>query len=174
MYSRTLSSFSTFLFALAFFTAGPIPVLAQVQTRPPLDTALASQIITLTNTDRASQHIGAVKDNALLDQAAQKRADDMLARQYFSHTSPEGQAPWKWFIQNGYTYLYAAENLAMDFSDAASVEMAWMNSPTHRANIINAKYKDMGIGIARGIYQGKQTTIIVEFFGTQQSSLARR
>lgn len=129
---------------------------------------MQTQIVALTNTDRAAHHLPPVTEDAALDKAAQAKAADMLANQYFAHTSPQGITPWYWALQSGYIYMYAAENLAMDFSDAESVETAWMNSPTHRANILGGKYKNIGIGIAQGSYQGRPVTFIVEEFGTKQ------
>jgi uncharacterized protein YkwD len=129
---------------------------------------LQSQIASLTNADRSAQHIAPVTESKELDAAAQKKAEDMLANQYFAHTSPQGITPWYWLLKSGYIYMYAAENLAMDFYDAQSVEAAWMASPTHRANILNSKYKNIGIGIAQGTYQGKPVVFIAEEFGTKQ------
>jgi uncharacterized protein YkwD len=103
-----------------------------------------------------------------LSTAAQKKADDMMAKHYFSHVSPSGIAPWHRFAESGYAYIYAGENLAMDFYTPANLEDAWMASPTHRANILNGKYKDIGFGIVQGTYQGKPAIFVVEFFGTKK------
>jgi uncharacterized protein YkwD len=130
------------------------------------DAELKSAIVALTNADRSTRALASVKQNAALTFAAQKKADDMLARGYFAHVSPDGGTPWQWFRSSGYPYLYAGENLAMNFYSASDVESAWMNSPTHRANITDARYKEIGIGIARGTYVGKPVIFIVEFFGT--------
>lgn len=155
------------LLSIAVF--GLTPVLVAAQTPTATDADLKLDIISLTNTDRTAHSVGLLKENSLLTQAAQQKANDMLARQYFSHVAPDGGTPWQWFRANGYTYLYAGENLAMNFYTAGDVETAWMNSPTHRANVLNGTYKNIGIGIARGTYQGQSVIIIVEFFGTQQT-----
>lgn len=130
---------------------------------------LQSQIISLTNSDRSAQHVQPLTESAALDSAAQQKADDMLSKQYFAHTSPDGITPWYWPLKNNYLYMYAGENLALGFSDAQSVEAAWLASPTHRANILNSKYKNIGIGIAQGMYMGKPAVFIVEEFGTRQN-----
>lgn len=154
------------LLTLTLFACAPIEAFAQNSSVS--SSTLAADIIARTNTDRAFYHKAALTENTALDAAAQKRADDMLAQQYFAHTAPDGTTPWSWFRQAGYSYTYAGENLAMNFDAAADVEVAWMNSPGHRANILNGNYKHIGIGVAHGIYEGKETTIIVEFFGAHR------
>jgi hypothetical protein len=90
----------------------------------------------------------------------------MAQNGYFAHTSPEGKSPWYWFKQGGYVFNYAGENLAVDFSDSADVERAWMNSPTHRSNILNNKFTEIGVATAVGTLNGRQTTFVVQEFGT--------
>jgi hypothetical protein len=90
----------------------------------------------------------------------------MLARQYFAHNTPDGATPWTFIKATGYSYITAGENLAIDFSEAESVQSAWMNSPGHRANILNSNFKEIGIGIAKGKFDGHDTTIVVQMFGT--------
>ena len=137
---------------------GPLPAQAQ-------STSLTNgPIIALANQDRTAQGAGTLVEDSLLDKAAQAKADDMAAKGYFAHIDPSGNAPWVWFKKVGYYYWSAGENLAIDFSDANSLNTAWMNSPLHRANIVNNSYRRVGIGIAHGTYQGKVATFIVEFF----------
>jgi hypothetical protein len=90
----------------------------------------------------------------------------MAQKGYFAHTSPEGRSPWYWFKQGGYVFNFAGENLAVDFSDSADVERAWMNSPTHRSNILNNKFTEIGVATAVGTLDGRQTTFVVQEFGT--------
>lgn len=123
-------------------------------------------IADLTNTDRRSNNIGELHVNPTLTAIAQAKANDMAEKGYFAHTSPEGKSPWYWFKQGGYTFTYAGENLAVDFSDSADVERAWMNSPTHRANLLNDKFTEIGIATAVGTFEGRQTTFVVQEFGT--------
>ena len=89
----------------------------------------------------------------------------MIDRDYWAHVAPDGTQPWKFFTSFGYKYRYAGENLARDFSNASSAMDAWMNSPTHKENILNPKYKEIGIGVVEGDLAGTDTTIIVQFFG---------
>lgn len=136
----------------------------------PAATTLASEIshqsiVQLTNQARTQNSLGELKVSGLLNKAAQNKANDMLARQYFSHNTPDGATPWSFIKAVGYSYTTAGENLAIDFVEAESVQTAWMNSPGHRANILNGNFTEIGIGIARGIYDNHNTIIVVQMFG---------
>ena len=137
-----------------------------------LASVLPGVLATLTNEDRKENGAGELMTDALLAKAAQMKADDMAAKGYFAHVDPEGRAPWYWLQKAGYAYTYAGENLAVDFVDSEDVEVAWMNSPTHRANIVKPQYTRIGIGTARGTYQGKETTFVVQFFATPKAAVA--
>ena len=125
----------------------------------------SSTVISLANAARQEGGLAALTHNGLLAQAAQAKANDMLGRQYFSHNTPTGETPWTFIKAVGYSYVTAGENLAIDFSEAESIQSAWMNSPGHRANIMNASFQEIGIGIAKGMYNGHETTIVVQMFG---------
>ncbi|MFH1129516.1 MAG: CAP domain-containing protein [Patescibacteria group bacterium] len=130
-----------------------------------------AELIELTNQERSAQGLEPLIVNARLVDAATKKAIDMINQGYFSHTSPKGLSPWYWFTKAGYKYSAAGENLARGFSESEYVHQAWMNSPTHKANILNGNYKDIGIAVIRGTINGKETTVAVELFGkttTQQ------
>lgn len=126
-------------------------------------------LVDLANEDRADEGTQALVMNEKLVYAAQLKANDMAEKSYFAHTSPEGLTPWHWFGEAEYDYLYAGENLAVNFNRSEDVERAWMNSPLHRANILNARYKEIGIATAEGTYKGKRTTFVVQMFGTPLS-----
>src|SRR6185369_12448804 len=126
---------------------------------------LPNTLIDETNQDRLAANLPPLAENALLTAAAQKKANDMAAKGYFAHTSPEGITPWYWFQQVGYKYTHAGENLAVNFSDSQDVNNAWMNSPDHRANILNGSYTQNGIASAQGSYQGQRTVFVVQLFG---------
>lgn len=140
---------------ISFATALP------AQAASPLS---ARTIVALANTDRTNLGVRTVVEDAALDRAAQLKANDMAARGYFSHVDPSGNQPWVWFKKVGYYYWGAAENLAINFDNSQSLNTAWMNSPSHRANLVNGSYSRMGIGIAHGMYNGKPTTFVVQFF----------
>lgn len=130
-----------------------------------------SVVIDATNQERQLLGLGELKINEALRKAAQDKADDMAQKGYFAHQSPDGKNPWYWIDQTGYTYKAAGENLAVNFDYSKDVVNAWMNSPTHRANIVKAKYQEIGIGIAEGFYQGRPTVFVVQMFGTPKGDL---
>ncbi len=126
---------------------------------------VSAVLVDLANSDRASEQINGLKMNPLLVQAAQAKANDMAAKGYFAHTSPQGLDSWYWFKQVGYNFEYAGENLAVDFSDSGDVNQAWLNSPSHRENIMNSHFTEIGIATAAGYYQGHPTVFVVQMFG---------
>ncbi len=130
-----------------------------------LASVLPNVLVDLTNADRQEQSLGALKVNPLLEQAAKEKAQDMASKGYFSHTAPDGKTPWYWLDQVGYNYTSAGENLAVNFFDSTDIDSAWMNSTSHRANILNNKFTEIGIATANGTYQGKDTIFVVQFFG---------
>ena len=125
----------------------------------------ASALVDETNQNRVSGDLGDLTPNTLLVKAAQLKADDMAAKGYFAHNTPDGKTPWYWFDQAGYDYAAAGENLAVNFTDSSDVTHAWMASPSHRANIMNGNYTEIGIATARGLYKGKDAIFVVEEFG---------
>src|SRR5258706_1810646 len=129
-----------------------------------------SEVIRLTNQQREAVGLNAVSENHVLDSAALAKGNDMLAKGYWAHFAPDGTSPWSFYSSFGYKYRYAGENLARDFADAGSAVNAWMNSPSHKENILNPNYKEIGIGVVEGSLAGVDTTIIVQFFGTPANS----
>ncbi len=129
-----------------------------------------SEVIRLTNEQRVSNGLSPLTENKTLDAAALAKGNDMLAKGYWSHFAPDGTSPWNFFVNFGYKYKYAGENLARDFSSPQGAVSAWMNSPSHKDNILNPHYKEIGIGVVEGMLSGADTTIIVQFFGTSSTS----
>lgn len=132
------------------------------------------RIIELTNQKRINAGLSPLKQNSLLSEAARRKAGDMFAFNYWAHNSPSGRDPWTFFKEVGYHYLYAGENLARDFRDPESVTEAWMNSPSHKENLMNSKYQDIGVAVVDGYLQGVETTLVVQLFGTQMKELAKK
>lgn len=130
-----------------------------------LSAVLPPVLVDLANTDRTSDQLAMLTVNPVLTEVAQDKANDMAAKGYFSHTSPSGQSPWYWFSKDGYTFSSAGENLAINFTDSGAVNTAWMNSPEHRANILNGKFTQIGIATAQGTYEGRPTVFVVQEFG---------
>lgn len=131
-----------------------------------LSAIYASVLVNLTNKDRVSANLSELKVNALLEKAAQMKADDMATKGYFAHNTPEGFTPWYWLGKAGYEYIYAGENLAVNFEESSQVETAWMNSRGHFLNIMNPKYTEIGIATSTGMYKGRQAVFVVQMFGT--------
>lgn len=128
-------------------------------------TILPAAIALMTNEARAEEGARELQENDLLSAAAQKKAEDMVARGYFAHQEPTGEMPWHWFTEGGYVYSYAGENLAVNFTDTRQLVDAWLASPTHRDNIVRPEYTDIGIGMATGTYKGREAVFVVQFFG---------
>lgn len=131
----------------------------------------AEEVINLTNQQRRANGLSDLTLNQTLVEAATQKAADMMAKNYWAHTSPDGLTPWTFFKNVNYKYLYAGENLARDFTDSSSVISAWMNSPTHKENILSGRYRDIGVVVVNGTFQGQPTTLVVQLFGTQVDNL---
>ena len=169
------AALAVYSFILVGAKIATIVLLAFGPVVPAFSSAITSaNIINLTNQSRQQNGEGLLSENSQLSKAAQAKADDMLTRGYFAHTTPDGRTPWSFIIAAGYNYLMAGENLAVNFSEAEDVETAWMNSPGHRANILNKDFMEIGIGISQGQYQGHNAIFVVQEFGVpaaQQISL---
>ncbi len=128
-----------------------------------------TKIIELTNSERIKRNITPLIRNEQLERAALAKGKDIFEKQYWNHYGPNGESPWQFILQQNYDYIYAGENLAKDFENSTEVIKAWMNSPTHRANIINPKFSEIGIAIVSGILNGKESTVIVQMFGSRKT-----
>lgn len=120
-----------------------------------------------TNNKRAGAGAGMLSLNDDLTRAAQAKAADMFANQYWAHNSPSGRDPWSFIVAAGYNYLFAGENLARDFGDSQAVVDAWMNSPSHRDNLLNSRYQDVGFAVVNGKFGSDETTLVVQMFGAK-------
>lgn len=128
------------------------------------------QIIELTNSRRAENGLSALVENSQLDQAAQAKASDMFAHDYWAHYSPQGKTPWQFINAAGYKYTFAGENLARDFSDPESVVNAWMNSPSHRSNLLDRNFREIGVAVEKGELAGREGTLVVQMFAANPQS----
>lgn len=125
----------------------------------------SSVLIELTNKDRSTSSLPALTANDTLAEAAKLKADDMVSKGYFAHNSPDGKTPWYWIMKAGYKFVYAGENLAVNFTESEQVENAWMGSPLHRANILSNKYSEVGIAVQEGTFNGENAIFVVQMFG---------
>lgn len=131
-------------------------------------TGISSQeLLAETNGERISKHRSALQINPQLTAAAQAKADDMAARGYWSHVTPDGKQPWNFMATAGYQYRVAGENLAYGFGTSEQITAAWMQSPEHRDNLLNAAYQDVGYATANVRDFGGQgpATIVVALYG---------
>lgn len=161
--SREALIFSVLLTTLVLLWFSPARDMMLYRTL--LASITQDRILAEVNPHRASLGVAPLSVSPLLTEAARLKAEDMIARDYFSHYGPGGEAPWAWFQRTGYAYAGAGENLAIDFSDTSALVSAWLASPTHAANIQNGVFTDLGLGIASGDFQGRDTTIIAMFLG---------
>jgi len=125
-----------------------------------------SVLIELTNEERQLLGISSLREDSLLNEAAYLKAQDMIIYSYFSHESPAGTTPWYWFKKAGYNYQIAGENLGIGFLDSEEIYQAWDDSPSHKANLINPKYEDIGIAVLKGDFKGNETIVVVQLFGS--------
>lgn len=124
------------------------------------------KVITLVNQQREIIGLKPLTINSFLNEAAARKAGDMFAFNYWAHTSPSGRDPWSFFKEAGYHYVVAGENLARDFYDTESAVNAWMNSSTHKANILNSNFQETGVAVVNGTLNGISTTLVVQLFAT--------
>ncbi|ANS68244.1 hypothetical protein SLINC_6020 [Streptomyces lincolnensis] len=122
-------------------TTEPVTVSAEAQA--------AAEVLKLVNQERAKVGCNAVSANSALSELAEAFSDDMAARAFFDHTDPDGASPWDRAAKAGITDL-GGENIARGQADAAAVMDAWMNSPGHKANILNCDFKTLGVGVHFG------------------------
>ncbi|MES2059576.1 MAG: CAP domain-containing protein [Patescibacteria group bacterium] len=169
---REVSVLSFLFVAIITFALGEID-RAVITKSNWLAAVYSSVLVDMANSDRVAYSLGGLKTNPVLENAALMKAKDMVTKGYFAHFSPDGKAPWDWIKLAGYKYEYAGENLAIDFTDSGDVNAAWMNSPSHRANILNQHYTEIGIATQKGIYQGRETTFVVEMFANPLPSIVK-
>jgi len=135
-----------------------------------------SGLLTDTNAARSRNGVASLNLNDQLDAAAQASANDMAARNYWSHNTPEGNPPWVWVTNQGYTYQKLGQNLAAGFNDEQSTINGWMASAPHRENLLDPAYSNVGFGFANNpnytSASGGPMTIIVAFYGAPAATAA--
>jgi uncharacterized protein YkwD len=160
----------SFLGNIAGGLAGALPdgLVGGSSNSPKFSYSLLTQsgVISLTNAERTQNGLPILTENSKLDQVALAKAKDMFTKQYFAHISPSGQGPSDLDTEAGYSYIVVGENLAEgDFADDTDLLAAWMASPGHRANILNKQYRDLGVAVLQGNYQGNTVWMAVQEFG---------
>lgn len=126
-----------------------------------------AELLKETNRMRAENGLQILSFSEELSIAANKKAQDMFGRGYWAHNAPDGTTPWVFIKEANYTYAYAGENLAKDFSNSEDVVQAWMESPRHKDNVLSKNYADIGFAVVSGKLNGRETTLVVQMFGKQ-------
>lgn len=129
-----------------------------------------NEIVSLTNAARVNSGLKPYTQNQKLTSSAYAKASDILEGDYFAHYSPSGKSPWSFIKHSGYTYIYAGENLAISFNSASETFNAWMASPTHKSNILDKDFTQIGVAVLTGDYKGQETTVVVQHFGKPSQS----
>ncbi len=149
----------------------PAPLKASQRVARNNATLTISGIIADTNAARAASSVAPLAENATLDDIATIRLEDMFAHQYFAHVSPTGESALTVASSVGYDHLALGENLAEGWFDGnQGLVTAWMNSPGHRANILDVHYTQIGVAAREGIFNGQQAWIAVQVFGKPASA----
>lgn len=126
----------------------------------------ATSLLQYTNNYRLKSNETNLTIDARLSAAAQAKADDMVNNNYWSHISSDGKTPWSFISATTYNYQLAGENLAYGFANASDAVTGWMNSASHRANILNSNYSNVGFGVASSpdfLGKGPQIIIVAEY-----------
>ncbi len=142
-----------------------------LQSSKPATLAYATEmsranLLSSTNQRRADNGKAGLSLNSKLNASAQAKAEDMVARDYWSHNTPDGQEPWVFIDAQGYNYKKAGENLAYGFSTSSSTVTGWMNSPSHKENMLDGLYTEVGFGFANSpnfVGTGNETVVVAHY-----------
>jgi uncharacterized protein YkwD len=152
--------------------SAPSPLVAVEKTSPKKANTLTIEgVIAATNQQRLENgNLPPLTESATLDDIALLRMDDMFNQQYFAHVGPENESAITVASSVGYSYLALGENLALGlYTGDPGVVNAWMNSPGHRANILDSHYTQIGVAVREGMFQCQDTWIAIQVFGRPAS-----
>lgn len=127
------------------------------------------KIIELTNIERSSAGFKNLTTNQSLTQAAYLKGQAIFETQTFQHTIGDKKFS-SWIRDTGYDYKIVGENLAIDFMTSEGVINAWLNSPSHKSNLLNPNFNEIGVAIMEGKFQGQNSVVVVQIFGAQTIS----
>lgn len=166
---RILHNRILLILTLFFFSAGLLTTFLKTNFPSVLGSfsnISNDQLLLLTNQKRQENGQAPLVLNGELSSAAFNKANDMFAKNYWAHNSPDGTTPWVFIKGSGYNYIYAGENLARGFTTPSDVINAWMNSPEHRQNMLSGNYKEVGFAVETGNLSGEDTVLVVEMLGS--------
>lgn len=158
-----LGIFLTLNLLIRIFDSTPLHILGFTSS------VTIDEVVAQTNVERTAAGLSTLRYNETLADAARRKAANMFSEDYWAHTSPSGLSPWHWFSEAGYNYTHAGENLAKDFGSTDRMVAAWMDSPTHRENIVNPLYSEIGVAVVPGTLLGQETVLVVQLFGSRQA-----
>lgn len=128
-----------------------------------------TDLYALSNQERVNVGLSNLTLDSQLSSAALAKANDMFAKDYWAHVAPDGTTPWSFIYAAGYDYQTAGENLAKGFDTSAGVIAGWMGSPTHKENVLNTSYTDVGYATVNGVLLGSETTLVVAMYGSRMA-----
>lgn len=168
LHQKFLNLYFILLLFLKIFT---LPLLFSISKTFLFADITRTALLEYLNQARKNSGLTPLVENPKLEQSALLKAKDILEKDYFAHWTPDGKSPWYWFNLANYNFSYAGENLAIGFLDSKEVFDAWMNSFSHRANILNPNYKEIGISILKGDFKGNEVYVVVQHFGTPKTEV---
>lgn len=127
-------------------------------------------IISLTNEERIKNNLSALTANQFLTKAAYQKGQTIFNNQIFQHNIND-QKFSTWIYEADYLYSYVGENLAIDFMTSEGVVKAWMNSPTHKKNLLNSYFKETGVAVIESEFKDHNTILVVQIFGTPPQTI---
>ena len=149
------------------FTGGPL----RGKENAPNARLTVAGVVNFANQERVKYGLSSLKENSILNSAAALKIKDMFEKQYFEHISPQGIGPADLVAQVGYEFIAVGENLALgNYKNDQALVQAWMNSPGHRANILNGKFSEIGVAVGRGTFEGQQVWLAVQEFAKPAGS----
>ncbi len=163
IYLTAFFTVEVLLLAILFFIS-PSAAISHTSHSLPEQQPQPKEILKLINNKRRSFYLPPLSPDAKLTAAARQRAIDIFRGQYFSHLTPEGKKFSQAIKDQQYSYRRAGENLALFLTSSQTVVDAWLNSPSHRRNLLNLYYRHTGIVVARGYFQGQPAILVVQIF----------
>jgi uncharacterized protein YkwD len=172
--AKLLVNFLIIVFMLKVLVVGTLFLIPKYTASAQSNSINPEKLILLTNQEREKQGLPALIPNKLLQVAAQRKAADIIKNDYFAHTSPKDKLFYEWIQEVNYNYRSAGENLAISFVKNTDIMRAWMNSRTHRENILDTRYREIGMAALTGDFNGEETTIVVQMFGQPIKGLSSK
>jgi len=128
-----------------------------------------SNFLAIVNQDRSKEGLTPLRQNQQLQMAATAKAQNMLNKGYFSHNSPDGTTPWDFIKSAGFSYQYAGENLAINYTNPNELLADFLRSPSHRDNLLSPLFTETGVAVVTGEFQGHPAVVTVQMFAAPKT-----